>query len=134
MIPRPADNHLAAPFLVVEAARCWRRAKDQGRPAMPCLHALLRAEGGDILAPVFASLLFLCETALGRALCVGGHHRVSEDEALLIDLLDGARHPRACFACAGEIVTTLDRALASTRVMVRLAREAPGPALAPALY
>lgn len=125
MISRPAGGPLSAPALILDVARCWREARDKGEPVQPCLFAALRSYDCDILAPVFDSLMMLCETALGRTLRVGTHDAVSDDEALLLDLLDGARHARACFECADGLVTTLDCALCSTRIMLRLACDAP---------
>jgi len=126
MIPRPATGLLASPALVLDAARCWRGAKDRGNPIQPSLFAALRTHGYALLAPVFDSLMTLCEAALGRALRVGAHDRVSDDEALLLDLLDGTRYARACFACGDGLVTTLDCALCSTRIMLSLARATAG--------
>lgn len=74
-----------------------------------------------MLAPVFDSLMILCEAALGRPVAVGSGAALSEDERLLIGLLDGSRHRRASIRCTESAATALDCAISSTRIMVKLA-------------
>lgn len=84
--------------LVTAAARCWRRARDGGEPVQQSLHAMLEPHDCGVLAPVFDSLMALCEAALGRRIAVGGAG-LSGDERLLLGLLDGSRPRRACIDC-----------------------------------
>lgn len=72
-----------------------------------------------MLAPVFDSLMTLWEAALGRKITVGGV-TLSEDELLLLGLLDGSRPRRACIDCAEGAASALDCAICSTRMMMAL--------------
>lgn len=105
--------------LVTAAARCWRSARDGGEPVQQSLHAMLSPRDCGMLAPVFDSLMTLCEAALGRRIAVGGD-ALSEDEALLLGLLDGSRPRRACIDCAEGEGCALDCAICSTRIMMTL--------------
>jgi hypothetical protein len=121
----PIGGAIAASTIVLEAARGWRAARDAGHFAQPRLFQILLAHGCDVLAPVFDSLMALCESALGRRLRVGNGSTVSDDEHLLLDLLDGSKRTRACLDCEDGIATALDCALCSTRFMMRLTFDQP---------
>jgi hypothetical protein len=116
----PIGGAIVASTIVLEAARGWRAARDAGHFVQPRLFQILLAHGCDVLAPVFDSLMALCESALGRRLRVGDGGTVSEDEHLLLELLDGSKHTRASLDCEDGIATALDCALCSTRFMMRL--------------
>lgn len=116
-------------MVIVNAARCWRAARDAGQPVQQRLHALLAPLGYDMLAPVFDSIMKLGECCLGRALCRGCPFGPDGDEALLCLLMadptalgrrppcPAARHdPGADAVFAGG--------LASATVMMRMARAA----------
>ena len=125
-----APGTVVASAIVLEAARCWRGARDAGHPAQPCLFVILRDHQCAMLAPVFDSLMALCESALGRRLCVGVSGTLSADEDLLLGLLDGSKRTRSCLDCAEGAASALDCAVCSTRIMMALAldpagREAP---------
>jgi hypothetical protein len=114
--------------LVVRAARCWRRERDQRGPVQQRLHALLAPLGYDMMAPVLDSLMTLGEICLGRPLCRGCPLGVDGDEALLCALLaDPARLNRLpqCRSCpdarARELRDLFAAALNSARVMVTMA-------------
>ncbi|MEH6758440.1 MAG: hypothetical protein V7676_13160 [Parasphingorhabdus sp.] len=107
--------------LVTASARCWRSARDSNVPVQQRLHVLLSPHSGGMLAPVFDSLLTLYEGALGRPLAVGEAGNISDDEHLLIGLLDGSRLRRACIACPVGAASALDCAICSTRIMIGLA-------------
>ncbi|KTT68930.1 hypothetical protein, partial [Sphingomonas endophytica] len=83
-------------------------------------HRLLAPRGAGMLAPVFDSLMTLCEAALGRRFSVGTAGRLSADERLLLDLLGGSRRCRACIVCPEERAAMLDCSLCSTRIMLAL--------------
>lgn len=118
--PAPrADAACDRGALVTAAARCWRSARDGGEPGQQSLHAMLAAHDCGMLAPVFDSLMTLCEAALGRKIAVGGA-ALSEDERLLLGLLDGSRQRRACIDCAEGAASALDCAICSTRIMMGL--------------
>ncbi|QIG78560.1 hypothetical protein [Stakelama tenebrarum] len=105
--------------LVTAAARCWRRARDGGAPVQQSLYAMLAPNDCGLLAPVFDSLMTLCEAALGRKIAVGSIF-LSQDELLLLGLLDGSRQRHACIACAEGAASALDCAICSTRIMMAL--------------
>jgi hypothetical protein len=120
MFAHPAGRAVATSALVLDAARCWRAARDGGHSVQPCLTAILRDHECEMLAPCFDSLMALAEAALGRPLHVGDGGALSEDEHLLLDLLDGTRRTRACLDCHDVIATVLDGALCSIRSMMAL--------------
>jgi hypothetical protein len=113
--------------VVLDAARCWRAARDAGPSVQPCLFATLRAHGAEMLAPVFDSLMSLYESALGRRLQVGEGAVVSEDEQLLLNLLGGSQ--RACTRLERNdgVAVALRCALCSTRIMMRHALDCGAP-------
>lgn len=105
--------------LVTAATRCWRKARDGGEPVQQSLYAMLALHDCGMLAPVFDSLMTLCEAALGRRIAVGSIF-LSQDELLLLGLLDGSRQRRACIDCAEGAASALDCAIRSTRIMLAL--------------
>lgn len=117
----PAKGETIDASLVVDAIRVWSSARDLREPLQPSLFAALAARGGGVLAPVFDSLMTLCETALGRRLRPGRDDGRSADERLLLELLVGAVPARARLGCAEGIATAFDAALRSTRIMLKLA-------------
>jgi len=121
-IPRAVPSLPGPGRLVVTVARCWRAARDLGAPVQvqQRLHAMLAPLHCDMLAPVFDSLMTLCEATLGRKIAVGGA-ALSEDERLLLGLLDGSESRRAGIDCATGAASALDCAVRSTRLMLGLA-------------
>lgn len=106
--------------ILLGAARCWRGARDAGQPVQPCLFRTLCQTNCGVLAPVFDSLLMLCEAALGRRFCIGAGNWLSQDELLLLGLLDGTKTRRACIDCNEGAAAALDCAVCSTRIMMAL--------------
>jgi hypothetical protein len=106
--------------VLLDAVRCWRRAKDNGRAVQPSLFAALSRDGQEMLAPVFDSLITLFEAALGRRLAVGPKGAISPDERLLLSLLGQSRRCAGCLRCPRGVMETLENALSSTRIMIRL--------------
>lgn len=125
--PPPRRESVPATILI-DAARCWRQARDAGVPIQPRLSRALAAHDCAMLAPVLDSLCLLYETALGRPLAVGEALTLSGDERLLLGLLDGSR-PRACITCTDGAGSALDCALCSTRIMLALTLGGPAPTL-----
>lgn len=117
----PADKGITWPTLVLQAARIWRAARDASQPVQPSIFATLRRHGCGVLAPVFDSLMTLCEAALGRRLRVGGGGTISDDEHLLLDLLETPSQVRARMSCDDGPAAALGCALSSTRFMIALA-------------
>ena len=123
MSPTSFDPKAVSPGmtgLVSAAMRIWRAARDERAPVQQRLHAMLAPIGCDILAPVFDSLMTLCEADLARPIVVG-HGGLSKDERLLIGLLDGSRSRKTCVDCPHATASALDCALCSTRIMLALA-------------
>lgn len=115
-----AQEATVLPALLIEAARCWREARDRGALSQPCLSDMLAAHGdGAMLAPVLDSLCLLYEAALGRPMAVGEALTLSDDEHVLLGLVEGSA-PRRCLNCAEGTATALDCALCSTRIMLAL--------------
>ena len=106
--------------LVVDAARCWREARDTGQSIPPPPFTVLAREGYGILAPVFDSLMHLYEFALRRPLQIGISHGLSEDEDMLLDLLSGSKCRRNCLPSRDSAGCLLDCAIESTRIMISL--------------
>lgn len=110
----------AYPALLVNAARCWRGARDDRQPIQPLLVSLLSRQGCAILAPMLDSLMHCYETALGRPLAVGADGELTDDERLLVALVGGSARRAACLDCPKEAALTLDCALCSARIMLAL--------------
>ena len=123
-LPLASGHVLASSQTLVDVARCWRSARDQGDPVQPSLFRLLAKRSGDMLAPVFDSLLTLYEAVLGRPVEVGHAHSLSQDERDLVDLMRGARHVPHDGGMASA-VCALECAICSTRFMIDRARVCP---------
>lgn len=108
-------------MLLIEVARCWRDARDAGVRVQPRLSRLLSSRNLAMLAPVFDSLLRFFEQALGRSVATGWHTAISEDEHLLLNLVqDNGRWP-AALPCPPAYVDALRRAIGSARIMLTMA-------------
>jgi hypothetical protein len=116
-----AGQGIASTILVLRAARIWRAARDARQPVQPSIFATLRRYGCGVLAPVFDSLMTLCEAALGRRLHVGSGGTMSDDEHLLLDLLKTPNRVRTRMSCDDGPAAAFNCALRSTRVMIALA-------------
>lgn len=106
--------------LLTSSMRCWREAHDARRPPQPCLFGLLEAGECSILAPVLDSLFCFYEAALQRRVVLGTRECLSEDELLLLSLVD---RPDACTAqldCPRGAALGLNCALCSTRIMLSM--------------
>lgn len=115
--------------VIVNAARCWRTARDAGQPAQQRLHALLAPMGYDMLALVFDSIMTLGECCLGRALCRGCPFGPDGDEALLCRLMSdpttlGRLPPCPATRHDPGADAVFVGALTSATVMMRMARAA----------
>lgn len=115
----PSAEATAVPAILIAATRCWRDARDSGQLVQPCLSRTLAAHDCAMLAPVLDSLCLFYEAALGRPMTVGKALVLSDDEHLLLGLMDGTRL-RQCLGCSKGDQTGLDCALCSTRIMLAL--------------
>ncbi|WP_380926276.1 hypothetical protein [Sphingomonas leidyi] len=88
-VPLPARSSHAT-SLLLDAARCWRRARDAGPRVQPTLYAQLERHGCGIMAPVFDGLFIATEAGLGRPLELGadGEATITSDEIALLTVLD----------------------------------------------
>lgn len=107
--------------LITAVARCWRSARNRDESGQQRLYTLLAPLDMGLLAPVFDSLMTLCEAAFGRPVIVGQARAPSRDEILLLGLIDGSRSRRSCVNCDAGTATALDCAICSTRIMLRIA-------------
>ena len=114
------DGANVPPDLVLDAMRCWRTARDDGEFVQPCLYARLASYQCEMLAPVFDSLIALCEWALERCIVVGRGARPSADERFLLDMLIAPDLVRQHLVCAREVAAVFRCALYSTRLMMGL--------------
>jgi hypothetical protein len=121
----PSLEPAALDVILIDVVRAWRRARDGDHPVQPSLFRALDSRDCGLLAPVFDSLLRLYETALGRRLCVGEGPWMSEDELLLLGLLDGSKARPGCLDCAESAAARFDCALCSTRIMTALTMGPP---------
>jgi hypothetical protein len=97
-----ADDHatmIAPAAILIDAARCWRQARDAGAPIQPRLSQTLAADDCAMLASVLDSLCLFYEAALG------------------------------CLGCTDSAASALDCALCSTRIMLALTLGGPAPTL-----
>jgi len=122
--PPPGPEATAVPAILIDAARCWRQARDSGQSVQPCLSRTLDPHDCTMLAPVLDSLCLFYEAALGRPMTVGEALALTDDEHLLLGLVDGSK-PRQCLTCPKSVGATLDCALCSTRIMLALTIGSP---------
>jgi len=115
----PTLQATAVTAILIDAARCWREARDSGRAVQICLSRTLDRHDCTMLAPVLDSLCLFYEAALQRPMTVGDAFTLSDDEHLLLGLVDGSK-PRQCLTCAHNVDTTLACAVRSTRIMLAL--------------
>lgn len=118
--PSPSPEAAKGSTILIDATRCWRAARDGGQPIQPSLSHALTAHDCAILAPVLDSLIHFYEAALGRPIATGQTMALSEDEDLLLALLDGSMRRQACIQCPNGAATALDCAICSTRIMLAL--------------
>lgn len=114
----------ATATILVEGARCWREASDSGRAVQPSLYRLLAALGCGMLAPVLDSLMTLWEGAFGRRFDPG-EERISEDERLLLELLDTSGPLHGGINWEEGRALALRCAIISTRIMLKLVKKQP---------
>ena len=98
-IPVPlGDGSISVLSIILASARRWREARDTGLNVQPHLFVSLAPHGCGILAPVIDSAL-------------------SQDEALLLDLLTGTKGNPVSLGDGGGMGRAFDIAIASTRIM-----------------
>ncbi|WP_343610726.1 hypothetical protein [Novosphingobium sp.] len=125
----PPIHQTTAPTpMLVDAIRCWSEARLTGQAVQPSLTRVLGDHDCIMLTPVLDSLIHLYEIGLGRPLRAGDGPDISEDEHLLLDLIDGRFSRKACLSCDKEIASALDCAICSTRIMMALSIPAHRPA------
>ena len=115
-----------AAHLLVDAARSWGRAREAGQPVQPCVFKALCVHDCGLAAPAVDSLMTLCEAALQRRLALGASTARSDDERLLVALMQGASARDACIDCPGGLGVALDSAVDAVQTI--LVNEARLPA------
>ena len=115
----PTPETTAVTAILIDAARCWREARDSGRSVQPCLAQTLDRHDCIMLAPVLDSLCLFYEASLGRPMTVGDAFTLSDDEHLLLGLVDGSTL-RRFLTSAHDVGSTLACAVCSTRIMLAL--------------
>lgn len=110
----PAQDANEMPAILIEAARCWREARDSSRPVQPSLFAMLSRHGHGMLAPVFDSIMTLAEGVFGKRIATGSGSTLSEDEYRLLDLFEGS----GSRAGGGGLATALQCAVGSLRILL----------------
>lgn len=118
--PAPSQAHPDSQTMIVDAARCWREARERHESLQPSLSGLLARHDCGMLTPVLDSLFLLYEAGLGRDVRSGTGEMLSDDEDLLLGLLDGSRARRACIDCTEGVASALDCAICSTRIMLAM--------------
>ena len=117
-IPVPlGDGSISVLSIILASARRWREARDTGLNVQPHLFVSLAPHGCGILAPVIDSLMHLYEIVLRRPVRVGRDSALSQDEALLLDLLTGTKGNPVSLGDGGGMGRAFDIAIASTRIM-----------------
>ena len=110
----PSHDASIMPAMLIEAARCWRDARDNRKPVQPSLFAMLSRYGHGMLAPVFDSIMTLAEDVSGRRITTGNGPTLSEDEHRLIDLFDGTDLPSG----RSGLIVSLRCAVKSLRILL----------------
>lgn len=118
-LPGPA-NFDAGASILIRAVRGWRQARDSGDAVQPRLFAELSRGRHGMLAPVFDSLIGLYEKVLGRAIAVSRVATPSDDERLLLELMQGVRSRAGCLSCEEGLGSTFDCAICSARIMMAM--------------
>lgn len=108
----------SALFLFLEAVRCWGRARRLRRPTLNHLYARMGHYGCAQLLPAIDSLLDLSITLLGRPLHLGSSPNLTDDENMLINLLQGCRDAPFAHACSEGLLCTFCCALRSVQILM----------------
>lgn len=108
--------------ILVDAARGWREARDEGCDVQPRLCAILSAHRCEMLTPALSSLMHFYEAGLGRPIVIGGE-ALSGDEHLLLQLIEGSRSRVACGTYSSELGAAFDCAICSARIMLAMRLE-----------
>ncbi len=107
--------------IILDAMRCWRDAKDNGEAVQPCIYRTLTRHRLEILAPVFDSLMTICEAAMKRPIIAGKDGYRSDDETALIEMLVDPEDAQIYVGRIQENRILLYCALRSTRLMMEQA-------------
>jgi hypothetical protein len=113
-----ARHSPAALYLFLEAVRCWSAARRAGQPVLIRLHGRLGHHGWAQLLPAIDSLLELTETMLGRRLKTGRGPALTEDENMLINLLQGRRIAPVAHACSDAVACAFCGAVRSVQILM----------------
>lgn len=132
-ISMPTVHSPSTLYILVDAVRCWAAARRRHRPAMAQLHLRLRRYGCEQLSPALDSLLRLGEQVTGHSLRIGRGSRLSEDENLLIDLLQTRWSGPVPYACSDAIACAFCYAVRSTQILLAQALDSRRGGTAPSI-
>ena len=108
----------AALYLFLDAMRCWGAARWAGQPTLVRLHARLGRHGWAQLLPAIDSLLDLSEAMLGRRLRLGRGPALSDDENMLINLLQGRPIAPIVHQCSNAVACAFCSAVRSMQILM----------------
>lgn len=108
----------SALFLFLQAVRCWGQARRLHRPTLTHLHARMGQYGCGQLLPAVDSLLDLTVTLLGRPLRLSRSATLSDDENMLINLLQGRRTTPLVHHCSDGLLCAFCCALRSAQILM----------------
>ncbi|MBB4633894.1 hypothetical protein [Sphingosinicella soli] len=115
--------------LIIDAARCWREARDGDSP-LPTLFSRLEQRRVGVLAPSLNALFAVHQAWSGRRFRTAASESagLTEDERHLLQLLHGGVNAVPYGAKRPSLSGPLQIALRSTRVMLRRVLESENPA------
>jgi hypothetical protein len=110
----------AATSPIVDAARCWRTARDIGDPVQPAMFKQLEHHGYGVLAPVLDGLLSLFEAGFRRPFQAGDlvDGGLTSDEHHLLDLLESQDAGSSIDHFRPDLLAAMQAALRSCRIML----------------
>ena len=107
--------------LVIDAARCWREARDGDCPPLPTLFSRLERRRVGVLAPSLNALFAVHEAWSGRRFRTAASESagLTEDERQLLELLHGDASAVPDASKRPGLSDPLRIAVRSTRIMLR---------------
>ncbi len=112
-------------ILILEAIRCWRKARDDGHFPQPCLFRALAPHDADFIVPAIDSVMTFYECHLGRPLSVGDTVTISDDENWLLTSLIGVATKERSTTRVDFAANILQCAIRSTRAILAGLSSAP---------
>lgn len=108
----------SALFLFLGMVRCWSQARRTRRAALTQLHARFGQYGCGQLIPAIDSMLDLTSRMLDRPIRAGRGPALSDDENMLINLLQGRRVAMLDHRCSEALLCAFCCAVRSVQVLM----------------